>query len=186
MNEKEFIKVAGLVNAKDVINHAPEKAQRYSPQYEAYYKQGKATWMWLEGYEGWIRNEVFQEPYDQAIDLSEIKELVKSLEIINDLEGLKQSKSALRELNELGWNSFEHRWIDNWTCTKERLEQAISDYEDVYVNDVIHQIQYGIPVLSNSKAGCVYFPYTSITIGIDLAKCPDWTPPVSINGDDNA
>jgi hypothetical protein len=51
---------------------------------------------------------------------------------------------------------------------------------------VKHKIQYGIPVLSNSKAGCIYFPYTSVTIGIDLASGPDWTPPVSINGEDNA
>ncbi|EPG5847198.1 hypothetical protein LJN79_000273 [Acinetobacter baumannii] len=49
--------------------------------------------------------------------------------------------------------------------------------------NVKHQIQYGIPVLSNSKAGCVYFPYTSMTIGIDLAEGPDWS--ASIQGDNS-
>ncbi|HFX6518995.1 TPA: hypothetical protein ACIFEI_002686 [Acinetobacter nosocomialis] len=62
------------------------------------------------------------------IGVNMLNQLIKSLEIINDLEGLEQSKSALKDLNELGWDSFEHRWIDNWCCTKERLVLAINDY----------------------------------------------------------
>lgn len=64
--------------------------------------------------------------------VNELKRLVESIDIIKDLEGLKPSISALKDLNELGWNSFEHRWIDDWSCTKARLEQAISDYESIY------------------------------------------------------
>lgn len=166
---------------KNAITNAPKGATRYSYSAQKYYKQSKLIWIWTGL--GWRKISNDMAGFQDSIILVELENLAESLEIINELEGLEQSKSALKELNELGWNSFEHRWIDNWTCTKERLEQAITDYEDVYVNDVKHQIQYGIPVMSNSKAGCVYFPYTSMTMGIDLADGPDWS--ASIKGDNS-
>ncbi|EJB8459108.1 hypothetical protein MW354_000302 [Acinetobacter baumannii] len=185
MNEKKFIKVAGLVNAKDVINHAPDKAQRYSPQYEAYYKQGKATWMWLEGYKGWTKNEVFKEPYDQAIDLLELERLVESIEIVTKLGGISEAKEDLLicNLSDCGETVYLKESGEVFRCSTERLKQAISDYEDVYTNDFELQIQYGIPVMSNTKAGCVYFPSTCMTIGIDLAIGSDWS--ATIQGDNS-
>ncbi|MCG9492712.1 hypothetical protein MCL36_09235 [Acinetobacter pittii] len=51
---------------------------------------------------------------------------------------------------------------------------------------VKYETQFGIPVTSDRKAGSMVDLGTSITIGIDLAEGPDWSAPVSINGDDNA
>lgn len=66
-------------------------------------------------------------------------------------------------------------------------ELRLATEEEIEANERIikikHEIQYGIPVMSNTKAGCIYFPYTSITIGIDLAEGPDWS--ASIQGDNS-
>lgn len=47
---------------------------------------------------------------------------------------------------------------------------------------VKNETQFGIPVMSDSKAGSILDLCTNVTIGIDLASGPDWTLPVSING----
>ncbi|HAV3769810.1 TPA: hypothetical protein RP383_003872, partial [Acinetobacter baumannii] len=72
------------------------------------------------------------ETFGICVDVFELKQFVESLEIINDLDGIKGAKDTLYTLVQLGWDEFEHRYIDNWFCTKIRLEQAIADCESIY------------------------------------------------------
>ncbi|HGF9505377.1 TPA: hypothetical protein ACJEU7_002599 [Acinetobacter baumannii] len=69
---------------------------------------------------------------DDDLIIADLNRLVESLEIIKDLNGIKGAKDTLYNLVQFGWDKFEHRYIDNWTCTKTRLEQAIFDYQLIY------------------------------------------------------
>ncbi|MDC5478921.1 hypothetical protein OHW97_01905 [Acinetobacter baumannii] len=61
-----------------------------------------------------------------------LKRLVESLDIIKDLGGIKDAKGTLYNLVQLDWDEFEHRYIDNWMCTRPRLERAIKDHGSIY------------------------------------------------------
>ncbi|HHP0285031.1 hypothetical protein [Acinetobacter baumannii] len=69
---------------------------------------------------------------DFEFSLDDLKRLLESLEIISDLDGIDAAKGTLAELIKLNWDEFEHRWIDNWMCTRPRLESAIKDHESIY------------------------------------------------------
>ncbi|WP_151981636.1 hypothetical protein [Acinetobacter guerrae] len=64
-----------------------------------------------------------------TVNLEELKQVVESVEIVKELDGIKGAKATLYNLVQLDWAEFEHRYIDNWTCTKDRLQKAIADYE---------------------------------------------------------
>ncbi|HCA5258087.1 TPA: hypothetical protein MW256_000195 [Acinetobacter baumannii] len=70
--------------------------------------------------------------HDHEFTMEALQDLVESVDIIKDLDGIKGAKGTLYNLVQLGWDEFEHRYIDNWMCTKPRLEQAIADYESIY------------------------------------------------------
>lgn len=74
------------------------------------------------------------ETFGISVDVFELKQLVESLEIISVLDGVKGAKDTLYNLVQFGWSESEHRWIGNWSCTKERLEQAIADAESINAN----------------------------------------------------
>ncbi|MRA47258.1 hypothetical protein [Acinetobacter pittii] len=185
MNTNEFIKYHTLEIAKEIIEKAPLHASKVVYRNEnssIYFKKSKnGNVMSFNEYLGKFTyhrtsNCAWYAP--EMIDLIELKNSIESVEIIELFESLATAKKVYQD--GIGFHSV---LIGGYEIPIERLKTAISDYEDIYINNVELQIQYGIPVMSNTKAGCVYFPYTSITIGIDLASGPDWTPPVSINGD---
>ena len=69
---------------------------------------------------------------NRFLPIEDLKRLVESLDIISDLDGIDAAKGTLDELIKLDWDEFEHRWIDNWMCTRPRLERAIKDHESIY------------------------------------------------------
>ncbi|MDC5443930.1 hypothetical protein NRA37_06840 [Acinetobacter baumannii] len=103
MKPEQFIREFGLDKAREVVEAAIDGSTH------AIYKQA-----------------------DGLINLRDLKRLVESLDIIDALEGIKGAKGTLYNLIQLEWDEFEHRYIDNWTCTKERLEHAIRDHESIY------------------------------------------------------
>ncbi|MFA3251678.1 hypothetical protein [Acinetobacter baumannii] len=188
MNPNEFIKNHTLEIAKEIIKKAPLNASKVVYRNEncsIYFKKSKnGNVMSFNEYLGKFTyqrtaNCAWYAP--EMIDLIELNNSIESIEMIELFESLATAKKVFQD--GIGFHSV---LIGGYEIPIERLKTAIYDYKDIYINDVKHQIQYGVPVLSNSKAGCVFFPYTSMTIGIDLAEGPDWTSPVSINGDDNA
>lgn len=124
MKATKLIKDKGLKYAKGIVDSAPSNATEWNEGFEFQCGQsveiGKAE-----------REKYF-------VELSDIKRLVESLEIIEELDGFKGAKDTLFNLVQLGWDEFEHRYIDNWKCTKERLVQAIRDYESIYQPKCIH------------------------------------------------
>ena len=116
MNAIKYIKDHGVEKAREVVKGAPARANWYQVK-------------------GKYSNDLYScnhELYGEAIMLSDLKRLVESIDIIKDLDGIDGAKKTLAELIKLEWNEFEHRWIDDWSCTKPRLEQAITDYELIY------------------------------------------------------
>lgn len=65
-------------------------------------------------------------------------------------------------------------------------ELRLATEEEIKANKRIIQVKnephFGIPVMSDRKAGNMVDLDANVTIGIDLANGPDWSAPVSING----
>ncbi|MDS7927619.1 hypothetical protein [Acinetobacter sp. V115_6] len=105
MKPEQFIREFGEKKARAVIQTQSNHKDYVFKQY------GKAT---------------------QTVDYADLKCLVESLDILSDLDGIDAAKGTLAELIKLDWDEFEHRWIDNWMCTRPRLERAIKDHESIY------------------------------------------------------
>lgn len=136
MKETKFIRDNGLKSAEKIIKGVPDKtATHYVSDTDTYFSEEFHTYF-SHSLNDWEIADLhcvgdLEAVYELVLDLCELKRLIESLDIIDDLEGIKGAKGTLYNLVQLGWDEFEHRWIDNWTCTKERLERAISDYESI-------------------------------------------------------
>ncbi|ENU46300.1 hypothetical protein I6L25_12965 [Acinetobacter nosocomialis] len=192
MKAYKFIQNFSFEKTKEIVENAPDQALKvvYRNEYLCiYYKKSKNGN--VMSYNEYLKKFTYQRTSNRVwdapemSDLLELKQFVESIVIITKLGGISEAKEDLLicNLSDCGETVYLKESGEIFRCSTERLKQAISDYEDVYINDVKHQIQYGLPVLSNSKAGCVFFPYTSMTIGIDLAEGPDWS--TSIPGDNS-
>ncbi|MFA3634511.1 hypothetical protein KWD68_03910 [Acinetobacter baumannii] len=115
MKPEQFIREYGVKKARDVVEGAPDWADVYLIPMSEY------TFI-----------AVLPTETDDFVSLSILKRLVESLDIISDLDGIDAAKGTLAELIKLDWDEFEHRWIDNWMCTRQRLESAIKDHESIY------------------------------------------------------
>ncbi|RYL19989.1 hypothetical protein [Acinetobacter baumannii] len=116
MKPEQFIREYGVDKAREVVEGAPNSANVYDIDNNEYADTREDTF-------GLSCN---------LIGLRSLGRLVVSLDIIDALEGIKGAKGTLYNLIQLEWDEFEHRYIDNWTCTKERLEHAIRDHELIY------------------------------------------------------
>lgn len=127
MNAYEFVAEFGIEKAKEVLNGAPKNAQRYS--HGKYMKQGEWTWWWSNHVNKWLQFEKHiysTSEFDVAVDLSELKQVVESFEIVEVLGGIEQAKLYI-SLNE-NTHSVMLIWV--MTSSKE-ITKAISDYESV-------------------------------------------------------
>ncbi|WP_151818875.1 hypothetical protein [Acinetobacter nosocomialis] len=111
MKPEHFIREYGVEKAREVVEGAPEGHKGYNDVIKQY---TRGVW------------------FSRDVLLSDLKRLVESLDIISDLDGIDAAKGTLAELIKLDWDEFEHRWIDNWMCTRQRLESAIKDHESIY------------------------------------------------------
>ncbi|MDC5214632.1 hypothetical protein OHW69_08165 [Acinetobacter baumannii] len=136
MKPEQFIREFGEKKAREVVEGAPLMAELYSSRgyIKNAHSEGETDYFarWSSGAKCWIGDEDSESLVDDSVDLSGLKRLVDSLDIIDALEGIKGAKGTLYNLIQLEWDEFEHRYIDNWTCTKERLEHAIRDHESIY------------------------------------------------------
>lgn len=117
MKPEQFIRDWGLPEAKRIINESPEWASEWC--------------MDCKDYINYCDSDVVSD-CESCVSIAGLERLVESLDIISDLDGIDAAKGTLAELIKLDWDEFEHRWIDNWMCTRPRLEQAIRDHESIY------------------------------------------------------
>lgn len=185
MNTNEFIKYHTLEIAKEIIEKAPLNASKVVYRNEncsIYFKKSKnGNVMSFNEYLGKFTyqrtaNCAWYAP--EMIDLVELKNSIESVEIVELFESLATAKKVYQD--GIGFHSV---LIGGYEIPIERLKTAIADYEAINESDVKILNDFGIPVMPDRKAGSILDLHTSITIGIDLASGPDWTPPVSINGE---
>lgn len=138
MKATDFIKKFETDKANEVIEGVPDKTAShyvfrkvphyYSTEFQSWFYDGE----WHDSDCSTEAELIESYGSDFVVNLAELKRLTESMGIISDLEGIKGAKGTLAELVKLDWDEFEHRWIDNWMCTRARLEQAISDHEAIY------------------------------------------------------
>ncbi|MHC3032465.1 hypothetical protein [Acinetobacter nosocomialis] len=129
MKPEQFIRDFGVEKAREVVEGAPKYAQRYRAG--MYLKQGEWTWFWSEISGKWLQYEKHiysTSHFDFAVDLSDLKRLVESLDIIwkfgSDIEGAKQLLEFVKDCESVS--------IGQRTIQVERLAQAIRDHESIY------------------------------------------------------
>lgn len=124
MKPEQFIREYGVEKAREVVEGAPKYAQRYRAG--MYLKQGEWTWFWSEAAGKWLQYEKHiysTSHFDFAVDLSDLKRLVESVEIIQFWHGIEWCKGLVEDYKEepIHKESYGHRII-----------QAIADYESIY------------------------------------------------------
>lgn len=119
MKPEQFIREFGEKKAREVVEGAPDLSLFYDlEKQKQVLKESTSIEM------AFLKN--------RFLPIEDLKRLVESLDIISDLDGIDAAKGTLDELIKLDWDEFEHRWIDNWMCTRPRLERAIKDHESIY------------------------------------------------------
>ncbi len=119
MKPEQFIREFGVEKAREVVEGAPDLSLFYDlEKQKQVLKESTSIAM------AFLKN--------RFLPIEDLKRLVESLDIISDLDGIDAAKGTLDELIKLDWDEFEHRWIDNWMCTRPRLERAIKDHESIY------------------------------------------------------
>ena len=114
MNAIQFIKLYGLHSARVTVEDAQENTHYCTET----------------GYHS-IKLDVAYEPCPDCVDLSELKRLVKSVDLVKSYGGIINAKHELILLQKHPNNTFGYVTII--TSEKiENLEQAIADYKDIF------------------------------------------------------
>ncbi|MDC4952828.1 hypothetical protein OHW04_02155 [Acinetobacter baumannii] len=125
MKPEQFIRDFGEKKAREVVEGAPKNAQRYF--LGKYLKQGEWTWWW-SGYLGkWLQFEKHvygDSKFEIAINLSDLKRLVESVDLVKKLGG---RSGAIREYFE-----YVHSGKSELDIRPNELARAIADYESIY------------------------------------------------------
>ncbi|HGW3557795.1 TPA: hypothetical protein ACNIBZ_000560 [Acinetobacter baumannii] len=123
MKPEQFIREQGLPEAKRILEEAPKHSQFVIPclDGEMYFSQREddGKWFkWSTGYSKWLEYFGKCNPLDLAYSLSDLKRLVKSLGIIDELGGIEEVKRIYSE------RPFEFAYSD--------LGQSIKDHKSIY------------------------------------------------------
>ncbi|WP_424585508.1 hypothetical protein [Acinetobacter baumannii] len=132
MKPEHFIREFGEKKAREVVEGAPEGAEFYHNDNNEYVKnidqehleqaQAEPKESHLVNFdssssEGWIENAAWIEYINVLIDLSDLKRLVESVDLVNSLGGIKAARSEAHK------DCFVYN---------QPLLAAIADYESIY------------------------------------------------------
>ena len=115
-NAIQFIKEQGVEKAREVVSGAPEGATHLSDDACHYVN---ADFKPLPDH--------IKEQLPELIDLSELKRLVESVDLLKSNGGYEEAKDTFDFAIKHGMNDL--------TEFGSRLKQAISDYKSIYSND---------------------------------------------------
>lgn len=123
MNAIQFIKDHGVEKAREVVEGAPEGATSIIG--EMYFRfTDKEYWYWsFSGCKSKGKSEQYFYYQKRTTDLSDLKILVESVDLIKSYGGIINAKHDVKYLD-LDW--------DYDTPRVTRLKQAIADYESIY------------------------------------------------------
>ena len=133
MNAIEFIKNNGVDKAREVVEGAPDRtASHYVVDTDTYFSEEFHTYF-DHSLNDWETADLhcvsdLEANYEFVLDVSELKHLVESVELVehfsNDLVGAKQLLEFSKDCKTIE--------LSGSVITIERLEQAIADYEAIY------------------------------------------------------
>ena len=124
MNAIDFIKQHGVDKAREVVEGAPEKATVVSAETFGYFYKYQGFPVWGRVYrrknDGESNCTRFS-PIINPIELSDLKRLIESFDLVNSLGGVQEATNKAFEMTMLvvGFNP-------------DKIEQAIADYESIY------------------------------------------------------
>ncbi|MDR2061419.1 MAG: hypothetical protein LBQ29_08505 [Acinetobacter sp.] len=144
MNAIQFIKDHGVEKAREVVEGAPKNAQRYLDG--MYFKQGEWTWFWSLTVSKWLQYEKHiysTSRFDFAVDLSDLKRLVESLDLVELLGGIELLKRKI-DGKHIGYTHFSINGNGRWSFLDHYIDfipdsayhigmvnKAIADYESI-------------------------------------------------------
>lgn len=115
----KFVAEHGIEKAKRVLNESPSNAQSYQ---DGYYFRTTPEFLFHNGHHHWNmttnNGQYFKDRGFDPISISELKQVVDSLEKIDRLFSLDQAKHTMKIAKEIGY-----------TSDYEQIKQAIADYE---------------------------------------------------------
>lgn len=121
MNAIDFIKQHGIDKAREVVEGAPEKATVVSAETFGYFYKYQGFPVWGRVYRRKDGSEwscTRFSPIINPIELSDLKRLIESFDLVNSLGGVQEATNKAFEMTMLvvGFNP-------------DKIEQAIADYE---------------------------------------------------------
>ena len=123
MNAINFIKEHGIDKAREVVGGAPKYSKHVIPclDGEMYFAQREdGTWFkYSNGYGKWLEYFGKCNPLDLAYDLSDLKRLVDSVDLVDSYGGIDSCRNSIYMLHEL-------------TEDPEPIRQAIADFEKIF------------------------------------------------------
>jgi hypothetical protein len=134
MNAIDFIKQHGIDKAREVVEGAPEKATVVSAETFGYFYKYQDSPVWCRVYrrkDGSESSCTRFSPIINPIELSDLKRLVESVELIKCFGDLEQAKSWLSDLEDNCPSVLKVDTCDN-PFYKHELKQDIADYESIY------------------------------------------------------
>ncbi|HGH3611567.1 TPA: hypothetical protein ACJK7E_000557 [Acinetobacter baumannii] len=122
MKPEQFIREYGLPEVNRILEEAPKHSQFVIPclDGEMYFSQREddGKWFkWSTGYSKWLEYFGKCNPLDLAYSLSDLKRLVESVDLVNNLGGLKAARSEAHK------DCFAYN---------QPLLAAIATYESIY------------------------------------------------------
>ncbi|WP_436872683.1 hypothetical protein [Acinetobacter haemolyticus] len=133
MNAIQFIQQHGVDRAREVVDGAPEGAELFHTN--MYIKNAHSEGYtdhfarWSDGFEGWVNASADREFIDESIDLSDLKRLVESVDLVELLGGIE----ALKGLVDISNSPFSlsHITREGVIHQIDEIKQAIADYEAI-------------------------------------------------------
>lgn len=99
MNAHKFVAEKGIDEAKRVLSGAPEGADLFhtNTYIKNAHSEGYTDYFarWSDGFKDWVNASADREFIDESIDLSELKQVVESVEIVDRLGELNSVKKKL-------------------------------------------------------------------------------------------
>lgn len=124
MNAINFIKQHGIEKAREVVEDAPEKATVVSAETYGYFYKYQDSPVWSRVYRRkdggeWSCTRFC--PIINPIELSDLKRLIESFDLINSLGGVQEATNKAFDMTMLvvGFNP-------------DKIKQAIADYDSIY------------------------------------------------------
>ncbi|RKG33415.1 hypothetical protein D7V21_09590 [Acinetobacter guerrae] len=127
MNAHKFVAEHGVEEAKRVLEGAPEGAELFhtNTYIKNAHSEGHTDYLarWSDGFKDWVNASADREFINESIDLSELKQVVESVEIVNKFDNVQQATDAIKNAPE---GATDYRKL---SCSTRYIKQSERFFE---------------------------------------------------------